>query len=85
MNQARLPAVARRGFGLFLAAAWIVTLALAKFGKFLVRSKSLIVYGLLFIATIFVPPLGLLLVGCMFIWLTRPLWNRRRFRTERIP
>lgn len=75
----------RRCLGVLLAVGWLITAVLAKVGQFLVQVKSLVAYGLLFVATIFVPPLGLLLVGCMFLWLTRPYWDRRSPQSEGIP
>lgn len=85
MSRPALATLAGRAAGLFLAACWVVTVALATVGAFLVDVKNLLVYGLLFLATIFIPPLGLLLVACMFLHLTRPYWDRHRSRTETIP
>lgn len=61
---------------LFLWTAYLVTKVLAFVGGYLVESKNWLLYAVLIVISIIVPPIGILLVGAMFLWLNEERWDR---------
>lgn len=67
--------ILRKVLGVFLLVAYGLAVAMAKIGGFILKSRNLLLYGALIMVSIFVPEIGIFLVGCLFMWLNRRLWN----------
>lgn len=71
----RVVRVFRKAFGVFLAAGYVLAVVCAEIGGFLIKTRSLALYGALVVVSLFVPAIGIFLVGCLFMWLNRPIWD----------
>lgn len=71
-----LDSYARRVLYLFLSGAYILAKVLARVGEYLVKSRNWLLYAVLIVISIIVPPIGILLVGAMFLWLNEERWDR---------
>lgn len=60
----------------FLWTAYMLSKVLAAVGGYLVESRNWVLYAVLIVVSIFVPPIGILLVGAMFMWLNEERWDR---------